>query len=302
MENKIRLNRTGACIAMMGLFLVVRTLIAVMKPGHMNLGILLLGIVLVMMLLQLALVQSVVLLGLTPKRSALWALLCAVAYGGGFVVMAYVLKSHPPLPVVYGMVGLHQLMLMLLAVFLGVTISYIIRERNLLLPVVIVAALVDFWNVYVGPLGHVVATRPDIIDKVTVRMPAPAPGMPVPMIGMGDFVFLGLYLSVIFRYGMRVKGTFWLGYALMTITMLAVLTIGLPVPALVPMALAVIIANVGLFKLKREEMLATILVSFIVLALLTASGLHMLRHQQRATHKVHAGAWPPGSLDYTGKV
>lgn len=262
-------------------FLVVRTLIALSKPGHLHVppGVVMLAVVLFMMFIQLALVQSIVLLGLKPKQSALGALVCAIIFVAGVSVMAHSVKSYAHLPVIYTLVGLHQLSLVLLAVFMGITISYIIRERNLLLPVAIVAALVDFWNVYVGPLGQVVATKPEIVQTVAVRMPTPVPGMPLPMIGMGDFVFLALYMSVIYRFGMNTRGTFWWGYALLTITMIAVLGPLGAVPALVPMGVAVICANAGYLKLKREELLATVVVSLVILVLLVASGVHMLKQQ-----------------------
>ena len=277
-EHKSKLNKTGACVAMVALFLATRTLLAIMKPGHLNGLYVILAtvlVVLVMMLVQLALVQSVVWIGLRPKQSALWALFSAVVFVGGLYLLTHGMKAYANQPVV---VGVHQLSLMLLAVFLGVTISYIIREPNILLPVTMVAASVDFWNIYVGLLGHIVATKPAIVNAVTVQMPVPVPGMPIPMIGMGDFVFLALYLSVVYRFGLNIRGTFWWGYALLTLTMLAVLRYDLPIPALVPMAIVVIGANARRIHLKRDELIATIFVGVIALALLGASGVYMLKH------------------------
>jgi hypothetical protein len=277
-EHKSKLSSTGVCVAVLAVFLATRTLMAILKPGRMNDLQVILSVVLavlVMMLVQLAVVQSVVQLSLKPKQSALWALFSAVVFAGGLYLLTHGMRAYAHLPVV---TGVHQLSLMLLAVFLGVTISYIIREPNILLPVTMVAALVDFWNVYVGPLGHIVATKPGIVNAVTVQMPVPVPGMPMPIIGMGDFVFLALYLSVVCRFGLNVRGTFWWGYALLTLTMLAVLRYDLPIPALVPMAIAVIGANARRIHLKRDELLATIFVGVIVLALLGASGIYMLRH------------------------
>ncbi len=283
-EQRSQLSRTGTSILMIAVFLIVRTLLAIAKPGHLNNAQatwLTFGIVLVMMLLQLGLVQSVVRIGLRPKQSALWALLCAVAFVGMFFLLAYAMravKGYGHLEVVSLLIGIHQLSLMLLAVFLGITVSYIIREPNTLLPVAIVAAAVDFWNVYVGPLGHIVATKPGVVHAVTIQMPAPVPGMPIPMIGMGDFVFLAMYFSVVCRFGLNIRGTFWWGYVLLTLTMLAVLGPLGGVPALVPMAFAVIIPNIRHIHLKRDELLATIGIGVVVLILLGASGYYMLRH------------------------
>jgi hypothetical protein len=104
------------------------------------------------------------------------------------------------------------------------------------------------------------------------------PGIPGTMIGMGDFVFLALYFSVLYRFAMNVRGTFWLGYVLLTASMLFVLSSGV-LPALIPVALAVIIANRRLFKLSRDEKLAIVYVGIFVVVLLTASGIYLLKHR-----------------------
>jgi hypothetical protein len=184
-----------------------------------------------------------------------------------------------PKPVLHDIPILAEFSLMLLAIFLGSTISHIIREPNLLLPVAMFAAAVDFWNVYHGWLGQVVATKPEVVSAVTVHMPTPVPGIPYVMIGMGDFVFMALYMTAIYRFDLNTKGTFWLTYILVTVSMLIVVVSGAPLPALVPIAVAVIAANARRIKLKREELLATIYVGVVLLALLVASGVAMSRHK-----------------------
>ena len=97
------------------------------------------------------------------------------------------------------------------------------------------------------------------------------------MIGMGDFIFLALFFSVLFRLGMNVKGSFWLGYVLLTASMYVVVVFGGALPALLPMGIAVIGANRRHFHLKRDEQLAMIYVGAILLAFLVVSGIFMFR-------------------------
>ncbi len=280
-------NRSGkirGLVIVSAAYLIARMVLPSVRFGHIGVGWLVgLGVtsILIMMLLQLGLVMSVSELRLGAKQAGLWALVSAVVFAGLLAFKMFV-RLKLSMPAAMLLESVHQFSLISLAVCLGVTISYIIREKSLLLPVVIIAALVDFWNVYVGPLGHVVATRPDIISKVVVQMPTPVPGMPVPMIGMGDFVFLALYMSVVCRLGMNIRGTFWWGYGLLTATILAVLRFDLPIPALVPMSVVIIIANRREFNLKREEVIATTVVSLLVATLLTASGIHTWRSAQKA--------------------
>jgi hypothetical protein len=177
---------------------------------------------------------------------------------------------------VRGLIAIEQLSLMSLAAFLGCTVSHIVREPNLLLPVAMVAALVDYWNVSLGPLGHLIETKPSVVSAVAIHMPSPVPGIPGTMIGMGDFVFLALYFSILFRFGMNVRGTFWFGYIVLTACVLFVMKAGV-LPALIPMGIAVIIANHRHFKLSREEKVAVLYAAALVLVLFAASGIFLSR-------------------------
>ena len=54
------------------------------------------------------------------------------------------------------------------------------------------------------------------------------------------------------------RGTFWAMYGLLTLTMLIVLHTNFNIAALVPMGLAVLIANGPAFRLQRSEVFATL--------------------------------------------
>ncbi|MHB0912371.1 MAG: hypothetical protein ACYC2Y_02855 [Armatimonadota bacterium] len=216
-------------------------------------------LMLALMLLQLAVVASISGLGMRLRGALLLLAASGLVFGAAFAVRG-------------GWVaGLRDLSLLSGAASLGYIISFLIREPNILAPVAICAALVDWWNVSLGPLGRLVATRPEVVEKVAVQMPAA--GVPL-MMGMGDVIFLAIFFSVLFRFRMNVKGAFWLGFVLLVLSMFAVMipSVG-ALPALVPIGIAVLATNAKYFKLNREEQLATLYVGLLLLALLAASYL-----------------------------
>lgn len=271
----MRLSRAGGCLAVAGVYVILRITIPMLRVAHLN-GILMVVMsIALMMLVQLALAVSIAGLGMKPKTSALWALGSAVVFAG-FLLMFSSTSPAVPKVVARGLVAIQQLSLMSLAAFLGCTVSHIVREPNLLLPVAMVAALVDYWNVNLGPLGHFIENKPSVVSAVAVHMPSPVPGIPAMMVGMGDFVFLAMYFAILFRFGMNVRGTFWLGYVVLTASMLFVLKAGV-LPALIPMGIVVIVANARHFKLSREEKVAVLYAAVLVLVLFAASGIFLSR-------------------------
>ena len=272
-EGNMRLNRIGACLVMIGIYLIMRFMAPLIKPGHVGaLGVFLtIG---VLMLVQLALVVSVAGLRLNARQTAPLCLASAFLFVG-ILLLTRKIELAPWLLQVLG--TFQDLFLMLAAGFLGCIAGLIVREPNIVLPIAVFAGLVDYWNVSLGPLGHIVETKPSLISAVTVHMPTSMPGVPMLMVGMGDFIFLALFFSVLYRLGMNVKGSFWLGYVFLTATMYVVVVFGGALPALLPMGIAVIGANRRHFQLKRDEQLAMIYVAAVLLAFLIMSGVFMFR-------------------------
>ena len=271
-EAKMRLSRTGACLTIIGVYLVIR-FVSPLIPATRAHGLEIFLAVAVMMLVQLALALTVAGLNLRMRSTALLAVVSAILFIGMLVLTRGLRHAAPQ---IVGSVGAVQdLLLLLAAVFLGCMAGRAIRERNIVLPVAVFAGLVDYWNVSMGPLGKIVENKPAIISAVAIHMPTP--GIPTVMIGMGDFVFMALFFSAVFKLGMNVRGTFWLGYALLTATMYAVILFGGALPALLPMGIAVIGANRRYFHLKRDEQLAMLYVGVILLTFLVMSGIFMFR-------------------------
>ena len=98
--------------------------------------------------------------------------------------------------------------------------------------------------------------------------------------GAGDVLFLGIFFGALWRYKMNVKAGFWTVFAFLTVSIYLVMLPFVPaLPALVPMGLAILLSNWNEFHLKREELMATIYVTAVLLVLLLASVRHMNRIQ-----------------------
>ena len=160
--------------------------------------------------------------------------------------------------------------------FFGILLSRIIREANVLLPVALVAMPIDYLGAMtsIGFTKHVLTTNPGLVRALSVPVPRVGGGghhhggiSPIGFIGPGDALFMAFFFAVVLRLDLNVRGTFWWMYGLLTATMLLVLFSGLNVAALIPMGLAMLIANRRFFKLKREEVFATLYAGLLILAL-----------------------------------
>lgn len=268
----------GTCIVLAAVYMTLiwtMTTVRIGNVGPLAANCLSIASVAILMLVQLAFAVSIVSLRMKVARSALAALVSAALFVGIILLMKGELRA--PMAAVIALAGIQQLLLMAFAAFLGCTISFVVREPNILLPAMIFAALVDYWNVAVGPLVTIVEKKPAIVEAASVHMPSLVDGVPAMMMGLGDFVFLALFFGVLFRFSMNVTGAFWAGYGFLTVSMLAVMKLGGALPALVPMALAIAGTNARHFKLRREELLATVYVGVLLAAVLTVLGIFVFK-------------------------
>jgi hypothetical protein len=193
-------------------------------------------------------------------------------------------RENPPAEIVFGVYrALHGYLLMAAAVGLGTTLSKLIREKNLLAPVIPFAAMVDMLTVLTpgGFVKQVMEKAPEIAERASVAVMA-APNAPeavarltpIAIIGAGDFIFLALYAACLIRFGLRVRATMvglfvalWV-YLALVLWVLPVLGIAPRLPALVPMALVTLAVNWRAFQLSRQETVASVLVTSLALGII----------------------------------
>lgn len=161
-----------------------------------------------------------------------------------------------------------SVLFMFAAAFIGYLVSLRIRDRNLLLPVVMLAAYIDFWTVTRGPVAAVLKKSPHVAEAVSAPIPQAGAGsfVPATFMGPGDFLFMALVFAVVHRLDMDSRRNYWFVFAAMTLGMLAVMVgVVSSLPALMVLAVAVVAANWRKFKLSRQEMISTAIVAALLI-------------------------------------
>jgi hypothetical protein len=124
---------------------------------------------------------------------------------------------------------------------------------------------------------------PEVVETFSAAAPVEAPeGVFVPIlsaVGIGDFLFLGVFLSVAIRYSMAPAKTLWAAFALMLIAPLAffVFPNALGMPGLPFISIAVLWANWRYLEFTREEKRALGFAG--VLVAVVAAGLWVAFHR-----------------------
>jgi hypothetical protein len=138
-----------------------------------------------------------------------WAeALGAVVCGGLWWGASEVAQNRPSLRVVAA--ALASTLFLLACLLVGKLLSRVIREPALVLPVSIVAAMADVFTVFWGPTGEALDKAPALVARMSLNIPqagsaagpAGAAAMAqVATIGLGDFIFLALFMSLAARFG-----------------------------------------------------------------------------------------------------
>lgn len=205
----------------------------------------------------------------------------ALAWAVSLQVPAWLGWSAPDTPPFWAQVvwrGVSGYFLMLGAVGLGAIVSWVIHEKNLLVPAVPLAAAIDVLTVLApqGAVRQAVEKAPEVVEKASVAITAAPTAVgevtrvaPVALIGVGDFVFLTLYLTCLYRFGLRVRATA-IGLFLVLWLYLMVVAFGVvpALPGLVPMAIVVLGVNWREFQLSRQEKVASLLTVGMALGLI----------------------------------
>jgi hypothetical protein len=135
---------------------------------------------------------------------------------------------------------------------LGKLVGLLVNQRSFIVPLALVAAVADLWSVFAGPTAQIIQV-PDYYRYFLVCYPQLGSTILSPIIGIGDFTFLALFLTLIPRFELRARSTSW-GIIISFIIALFLSTIsnkGIPV---VPfMATAFLVANWKLLEFKRSD-------------------------------------------------
>ena len=190
-------------------------------------------------------------------------------------------KTQPDFAQTLQLIGVStftDLSLLVGAVCAGIVASRMIQTPNMLGPVCGVIALIDVWGVLFGGIvAQLMEKTPEIAAKAMTQGPqigAASPtaaryAIPLPHIGVGDYLFLGLLFGVLLWHGLNWRAAVKWVVPLVSLALLSITLGGLPaLPGLLFIALGVAIPNLKAFSYTREEKFA-LLYALGFVALLT---------------------------------
>lgn len=222
-----------------------------------------------------------------------WQLVSQLMNGAALSTLWESLESPLPdsLPLII-LGTITPLLLILTGVFSGRLLARMIKEISILVPVAIVAAMIDFWGVYWGVVATMSENAPVAVSSIgsasTVAASVPEETMvqatgamrflvqlaPPDSIGIGDFLFFAFFLACAFRLGFSAARTMW---GLVVGLLLACTVMALDgqrifghdlviayLPGLVFISGGILVANIGSWKLTKKEWLMTLLLVVIL--------------------------------------
>ncbi len=148
---------------------------------------------------------------------------------------------------------------------LGAAVGGRIEHPGHLLPVVVVSLIVDSFSVFhsAGPTAAIVE-RPAVIALVALPWPVLGTTEIAPVLGVGDVVFAALYLAAARKFHLGLGRTVAALAVGLLITMMGVLFVSLPLPALVGMGLAMLAVHPRARKLPDKDRRKALLVMAIL--------------------------------------
>jgi len=183
-------------------------------------------------------------------------------------------------PLFLGLKPVHTICVILAAAFLGRLLGRIIREPNLIPVAAVVGAGIDIWGVYWGPVAQVSQKAPAIASAVSAAVPAAAAaakaGLPVvTAIGLGDFLFLAIFLFALRRFHLNQRAAFWIILIIMLIApafylLGELLPIAENLPGLPFIAAGIIASNWKHFKISPREKRDLLLAGLIIVGVIAA--------------------------------
>jgi len=153
----------------------------------------------------------------------------------------------------------------------GILLSSIIKKPSYLIPLVAAAGLADIWSVSFGVTNKIIQSR-TAMNFLLFSFPVAGKGI-LPVIGVTDFIFAAMFLSLSSRFDMPVIRTQVLMAASFIISITVAVFGGFGVPVLPVMGLLFIIGQYKYIKIvnpeEKREAVYGILIIATALAVIT---------------------------------
>jgi len=167
--------------------------------------------------------------------------------------------------------------LLLVATFFGLLVARLIRHANMIGPIGVMVALIDIWGVLFGGIvsqllankhtqnvaSHAMAKGPTLgaaSAKFSLELPA---------VGIGDYLFLALFLGVLVRFRMNWRASavwMWAGVSLALLAIVLIPQVP-PLPGLLFLGAGAVLPNLRYFVFTRDERFALLYAGVFVLIL-----------------------------------
>ena len=181
----------------------------------------------------------------------------------GVTLLLQNMKLFPP---TWLFLTANNLFLPLAAALVGAGVGRVIKHPNTLLAAAGFSIFFDIVVVTMGTVAVLMKSKSNIIAAVSVgagAMPTNAGPAAVALkqydpisavtIGPADVLFVALFLSAIYQLRLSRRETFIWMFSLLGIALLVVQITSLPIPALAPMGIAVLIANIAHAAFTKQE-------------------------------------------------
>jgi hypothetical protein len=227
------------------------------------------------------------------------------------------LQRYHVFPPFWLSVTANNLFLPTAAALAGAGIGRVIKHPNTLLAGAGFAIFFDIIVVTMGTVAQLMKANSGLIAAVSVGAGSNVvngPGMPSKLpeplsgvtIGPADVLFLALFLSAVYQLRLSPRATFAWMFTLLLTALVIVELFGLPIPALAPMGVAVLIANARHAAFtpteKRDLIIGAAFAVFCAVLIIFGSRLLIKPAPQRPTFGFSMGPIGPRSSLYVGKV
>jgi hypothetical protein len=196
-----------------------------------------------------------------------------------------------------------QIAVVLWAGSVGALVAMMFKDRNLVVPAAIMLAAIDFVIV-LAPAGIVhKALQSDqgrrVFEAVAYKVPSLGHLQPAAFIGPADFLFVAMFFVVINRFEMKKSATLIAVAVALIAYLLIVLMFGqrtfagislTALPALVPIGVAVLIANRSEFKMNQQEKLMCWIVAGLCALMVGVTLLARTRSRPERAAQVYRAA------------
>lgn len=154
---------------------------------------------------------------------------------------------------------------------LGAALGARIDRAGHLVAVAVVSGIADVWSAFAGPTAHMVEealSRPERLPLIALPWPLWGTDTIQPVLGVGDIVFVALYLAAFARHGLSLKRA-WLGLAAgFGVGLALLLALERAVPLLPMLGAGAVLADKRARELDKRELFTVLSVAAVLLGIL----------------------------------